>query len=305
MSFSTIGMSEDKKIKIVTHSSKYHTDDVFAVATLIILLGEDKVSIVRSRDMEVINDGDYVVDVGQIYDPTLKRFDHHQKGGAGERSNGIPYASFGLVWKEYGETISGSKEAALEIDKVIVQPIDAHDNGVQFSKSILNDLHPVDIGFLTFLFAPTWKEEGNIDEIFIKLARYAVEIIKREVVIVNDKIEAEKFVIESYNNASDKRVIELDERYPWEEVLTRFSEPVFVIYKKRIDNNWSLKTIRNDPFSFESRKKLPAEWGGKIDKELEIVTGVIGALFCHNALFLAVAKTREGILKMAEIALNS
>ncbi|MSU45285.1 MAG: hypothetical protein EXS47_01495 [Candidatus Zambryskibacteria bacterium] len=80
---------------------------------------------------------------------------------------------------------------------------------------------------------------------------------------------------------------------------------MFLINKKRVNNNWSLKTIRNDPFSFESRKNLPKEWGGKIDKELEIVTGVEGALFCHNALFLAVAKTREGILKMAEIAISA
>jgi uncharacterized UPF0160 family protein len=38
---------------------------------------------------------------------------------------------------------------------------------------------------------------------------------------------------------------------------------------------------------------------------LEKITGVAGAIFCHNARFMAVAKTKEAILKLSEIALNS
>jgi uncharacterized UPF0160 family protein len=40
------------------------------------------------------------------------------------------------------------------------------------------------------------------------------------------------------------------------------------------------------------------------DVDLEDVSGVEGAKFCHNARFIAVARTREGVLKMAEIAVN-
>ncbi len=299
-------MTEAKKVRIVTHSSRYHTDDVFAVATLLILLEGQDVEVIRSREDEVINTGDYVVDVGNVYDESKNRFDHHQKGGAGVRENGIPYASFGLVWKHFGEKLSGSLEASNKIDKTIIQPIDALDNGVSFSESKIAGLMSPDVNFLTFLFAPTWKEEDiNIDQVFMRLVSYAKEIIKREIVVVQHKLEAEKFVIEAYNNSSDKRLVELDERYPWEEVLSRFPEPLFVIYKKRIDNNWSLKGIRNDLMSFELRKKLPENWAGLRDQELEDVSGIEGAKFCHNARFLAVNKTKEGILKMAEIALNS
>jgi len=53
------------------------------------------------------------------------------------------------------------------------------------------------------------------------------------------------------------------------------------------------------------RKFLPKSWAGKKDMDLEEVTGIKGATFCHNHLFMAVAKTKEAILKMAEIALNS
>jgi uncharacterized UPF0160 family protein len=52
------------------------------------------------------------------------------------------------------------------------------------------------------------------------------------------------------------------------------------------------------------RKRLPESWAGKRDFELEKVTGVTGSLFCSNGLFIAKAKTKEAILKLAEVALD-
>jgi len=45
-------------------------------------------------------------------------------------NNGIPYASFGLVWKEYGQALTGNIESAKFIDEQLVQGIDGADNGV-------------------------------------------------------------------------------------------------------------------------------------------------------------------------------
>ena len=82
-------------MKIITHSGSFQADDIFAVAILLLAVGESEV--VRTRDKDQIALADYVVDVGMIYDPAQNRFDHHQPGGAGERPNGIPHASSGLV----------------------------------------------------------------------------------------------------------------------------------------------------------------------------------------------------------------
>ncbi len=294
------------KIKVVTHSSKFHTDDIFAVATLMLVLGEDNVEVIRSRDMEVIKTGDYVVDVGEIYDPNTNRFDHHQKGGAGKRENGVPYASFGLVWKHFGEKICSNIDVAKNIDQSLVQPIDANDNGFQFLDSKIQNLYPVDVGFMTYIFSPTWKEDDvDIDSVFMQMVSYAIFLLKRIILVKTHTKEAESLVIDAYNKATDKRVIELDERYPWEKVLSNFPEPLYVIYKKRIDNNWSLKCVPKDFFSYETRKKLPESWAGKSGEVLEETSGIEGSVFCHNARFLAVNKTKEGILKMVEVALNS
>jgi uncharacterized UPF0160 family protein len=39
------------------------------------------------------------------------------------------------------------------------------------------------------------------------------------------------------------------------------------------------------------------------DEELQKISGVSDATFCHRGLFLAGAKSKEGAIKLAEIAL--
>ncbi|MCE9517420.1 MYG1 family protein [Candidatus Nomurabacteria bacterium] len=98
-----------KKKILVTHNGTFHADDVFATATLSLLL-DGNIKVIRTRDPKIIASADYVYDVGGEYNLYKNLFDHHQKGGAGKRENGIPYAAFGLVWKSYGAAICGSHE---------------------------------------------------------------------------------------------------------------------------------------------------------------------------------------------------
>src|SRR3989338_10478532 len=176
------------KVKIVTHNASFHTDDVFAVATLQIFLKDVATEVIRTRDPEIIKTSDFIVDVGGIHDEKLKRFDHHQFGGAGERENKIPYASFGLVWKAYGEKITGNKSIADSIDKKLVQYVDAIDNGIDVSKSIFPDVDPYIIQNIAFAFSPTWKEK-NYDtlEAFNTLVSLAKKLLEREIVVVTHK----------------------------------------------------------------------------------------------------------------------
>lgn len=81
--------------KIATHRGKYHGDDVAACALLKILFPSAKVvRCLASADFSIY---DYVVDTGGEHNPIMGRFDHHQ-GGVQARTNGIPFASAGLVW---------------------------------------------------------------------------------------------------------------------------------------------------------------------------------------------------------------
>lgn len=293
--------------KLVTHDGKFHADDIFACAVLAILLKKQgyTVEVIRTRDEALIAAGDFVFDVGGIYDPAQNRFDHHQKGGAGERENGIPYAAIGLVWKTYGaELCDGDIELANQIDKFLIQPIDANDNGMELSTPTRDDVRSVFLQDALYAFRATWKEDASTyDAAFLELVSFAKKLLARQIVATRDYLEGAKKVADAYATASDKRLIVLDGPYPCEEFLASQSEPLFVIAPRMENGNWKVNTITVHPRTFESRKRLPAAWAGLRDQELETVTGVSGAIFCHNARFLIVAKTKEAAMALAQKAL--
>ena len=309
--FITITMENKKTIKkLVTHNGSFHADDIFAAATLIIYLEQkgETFEVIRTRDEEVIKSGDYVFDVGGIYDAEKNKFDHHQGGGAGRRPappgdvSSIEYASFGLVWKKLGVELCGSPISAEIIDQKLVAPIDAWDNGFDLVEN-KNETSPYFIQHAFLSFVPTWKEKVNFDDMFFKAVSFAKEILAREIIQAQDAILAEEKVISIYKNSQNKRIIILEKNYSYD-ILHNFPEPLFVIYFKESSNHWMVKTVRKDPKTFKNRKDFPKAWAGLRDEELQKVTGVPDALFCHRGLFLAVAKTKEGAIKLAELALE-
>jgi len=295
-----------KKPIVITHSGNFHLDEIFAVATLDLLL-DGNYTLIRTRDSEIIKTGDYVVDVGMEYDPNKNRFDHHQKGGAGKRDNGIPYSSFGLVWKEYGEKISGSKHVADLIDERLCWSIDAVDNGVETFKQIHRDLFPYLMHSINAAFRSTWKEKDrNDDDAFKEVLPFVKKVLEREVIRARDDIEGWGIVEKIYADTEDKRIIVLDDTYPADEILSRKPEPLYVVKPdKQNGGRWRAKTVRVDYMGFENRKNLPLEWAGKNGKELADITGVDDALFCHNGRFIAVAGSKEGAIKLAQIAADA
>lgn len=294
-----------KKVTLITHSGTFHADDVFACATLQLFLDRrgKKYRVIRTRDQEWFETGDYVFDVGGEYAPENNRFDHHQKGGAGVRNNTIPYAAFGLVWKQFGSELCGSQEVADRIDEKIVQPIDADDNGVAIFETKYDDITPYTIQSILGTFRPTWKEEQDYDNAFLDLVSLAKQILARQIKKMKDKLEGKQFVDEAYSHATDKRLVVVDRPLPWEEFLAEYPEPLFVVYPK--DNVWRIGTIRKEPYGFELRKELPESWAGLRDKDMAHVSGVSDATFCHNGRFLAVAKSKEGALELARKALEN
>ena len=61
-----MNVTNERSMKIITHSGNFHTDEVFACAVLS-LLNDGNIEVIRSRDSEVWATGDYVVDVGGEY----------------------------------------------------------------------------------------------------------------------------------------------------------------------------------------------------------------------------------------------
>ncbi|MFM2357266.1 MAG: hypothetical protein RJA61_3 [Candidatus Parcubacteria bacterium] len=290
-------------LKVVTHNGRFHADDCFSVATLKLVLGE--IELIRTRDPEIIVQGDIVLDIGGIYNEGLGRFDHHQKEGAGFRENGIPYASFGLIWKKYGNALCQSEEIASYIDKTLVAPIDAIDNGVALMTPLREDVLPVLIQQIMSLYSPAWNEQDRTyDQGFDEMVLYAQKILERAIVHAKAYVQAEALVEGVYKNSSDKQIIVLEDRYPYL-VLQAHPEVLFVVLPSSEGDNWKVDAVPQLKESFSPRKKFPESWAGKRDKELQDITGVPDAVFCHKALFMAVAGSKEGALKLADLALKN
>ncbi len=302
------------KLRLITHNGSFHADDIFACATLSIFL-ENKgkhFEIIRTRDTEVIDSGDYVFDVGGIYDPEKNRFDHHQRGGADARENGIPYASFGLVWKHFGlELCAGNEEAWNIIDKKIASPIDAVDNGTDIVTPKFDGIFPYGGEGIFLIYSPTWKErELNIDHIFVEQVEAAKKVLEREIKVVKDDVEGKNIMIEAYNKMEDKRIVELDisfPRYLLQGTLCRLEECLYVVYPSAHGKNWKVEAVSQNPNTFESRKLFPESWRGILNsdpKAIEII-GIEGVNFSHKSGFMIVTASRESALAVAKKALEA
>jgi uncharacterized UPF0160 family protein len=287
---------------VVAHDGTFHTDDVFACATLSLAFKNRELEIVRTRDEETINAADIVVDVGGEYDVQRKRFDHHQKGGAATRENGIPYASFGLVWREYGVQLAGNEESAKFIDEQLVQGIDGADNGV-LNKISDNGIYCYSVIDIISSMRTTWEEHGTMDDAFMEAVNLAVTILERMLAHATSYTHAQAILETTYDVAPDKQIVEIGKEYPgWYEVMSNHPEPLFVIYQRE-DGKWSAKAVRITPAEFAARKPFPESWAGLRDEELQAVSGVADAIFCHNGRFIAVAQSRDGAYKLAQKAI--
>ena len=66
-----------------------------------------------------------------------------------------------------------------------------------------------------------------------------------------------------------------------------------------------MNLINEEHVAFAQRRPLPRRWAGLRDADLQAETGIADAVFAHRARFTAGARSREGILEMARLALEA
>ena len=291
-------------MRVATHPGNFHADDVFAVAVL--GLAEGELEIVRTRDAAAQAAADARVDVGGRSDPEAGDFDHHQKGGAGERENGIRYASFGLVWRHYGERLAGGPAEAAQIDEMLVQGVDANDTGQTITQPLNGEITPMTVSGVIGALNPRWHEELTPEEEdarFAQAVELATGILEREIAGAAAAARARSLVEAAVGRAADPRVIELESNMPWREAVIRAApDALFVMYPK--SDGWGSQAVPEKLGSFDNRRDFPADWLGRSGDELAAVTGVDDAIFCHPAGFYASAGSREGISALIAKALE-
>jgi len=284
-------------LTVVTHNGNFHADDVFSIAVLKHVY--PSFNLVRTRDKALMDSADIVIDVGGQCDPDAGRFDHHQRGGAGERENGIPYSSFGLVWQKYGLALCDNNQAVADrVDAGLVSTIDAidcgHVEGVQQGISLSQTIS---------MYNPTWEESPEFDKCFDEAVEFASRMLTRFIASASGSVNAKAIVAKAIESAEDPRVIVLEKYTPWKKTVHILSsEALYMVYPSH-SGQWILQTVPVEPGSFEDRKSLPKAWAGLSDEDFQAQTGLDDAVFCHNGLFIAGTKSFESTMKLAEVAL--
>jgi uncharacterized UPF0160 family protein len=320
---------------IITHSGSFHADDVLAVAITFLHLGGTPYKLIRTRDAldPSIKDNPCIfLDVGGEYntkDIFNMSFDHHQKGGAGYRENQLPYATAGLVWKQFGRSIISDQlvqklripltEEEIQkvwtmVEEMLIVGVDAQDCGVKssvnpmynqfsFSTSVVID-NPL-TSLVEFVYENIFTGQlfFSEDEHFMKSVSRAQERLVRLIHWCADKVLAVRLIDNNSFLLEDGKIIVLTKRLPVKEVLSERNH----IYAVIPDTNGSWLVValsQGKEREFSPKLPFPKSWAGLRDYQLSLITGVSDATFCHNGRFAAGAKSQDGAILLAKLALN-
>ncbi|MEP3670913.1 MAG: MYG1 family protein [Roseibium sp.] len=301
-----------KITELVTHNGKFHADEVFSTMILKDLFPEAE--LVRSRDPEwtAPAEGRIVYDVGGAFDPEQNLFDHHQTG-APTREDGAAYSSFGLIWQEYGaEWLSRRIDDPTlvdtlwgRLDRGFVNVIDALDTG-EYSADNAGRLRVATLPMMIEDCNPVFDDDdpASVMDGFTRAMTLAEGFLETRVHVMSASIRAGEIARQAVIDTGDRQIMELSRGMPFERAIRELDADhiLFVVTKR--DTDWSISTVRDTPGSYVNRKDLPAEWAGLTGEDLSAATGVPGGVFCHKALFVAIAETREAAMAMAEMAVR-
>jgi uncharacterized UPF0160 family protein len=295
---------------LVTHSGIFHADDVCAAAILRVIYPD--AGVIRTRDASKIKgfseQKSITFDVGDVYDPKERRFDHHMKGAA-TREDGTVYSSLGLIWKEYGLDYLNAinipaefREAVFEaMDKDFVLPIDMIDNG---------HLSPGEIGVTSGVSMPVMIDEWNPADPAMSNSHF---IIVSGMMSAFIKMKAHKFlehelnheiIVEAVKFQEESPILELPRSIDFQPILDDIdADHVLFVVQPSSSGGYGLTCARESAGGYVNRLDLPESWGGLTGIDLQIETGVPDVTFCHTGLFFAAGDTIKSMRKLAKLAL--
>ncbi|GAB4188458.1 MAG: MYG1 family protein [Simkaniaceae bacterium] len=285
-----------KKNSFGTHDGSFHADEVTACALLLLFNLIDKDKIIRTRDQAKLNACEYVCDVGGVYDPDKKRFDHHQVDYDG------PLSSAGMVLLYLKESRFIEAKLYEYFNQSLVIGIDAVDNGQEKPKIGHCSFSGVIANFVPVIYDLPKKA---MDEAFFKALAFVTDHLKR----LKERFYYIQNCREDVKKAMEEGNLYLlfDRAMPW---IDSFFElggeehpALFVIMPS--GPHWKLRGI---PPTYDDRMNvrlhLPKSWAGLLEEDLKKASGIEGAIFCHKGRFISIWETKEDALRALESILE-
>ncbi|BBF45439.1 hypothetical protein lbkm_4206 [Lachnospiraceae bacterium KM106-2] len=267
-------LNQIKELKqAVTHSGKFHADDVFSTALLRYINPDIHVE----RVNEVPEEFD-----GLAFDIGRGEFDHHQEEKV-YRESKTPYAAFGLLWRVLGAELIGEEEAE-KFDHRFVEPLDYNDN---FGDDYV-------IARIISNFNPTWDSNENSTDAFWKAVDWAEMILRAEFEQIFSRIRAKEEVLEAAEKAEDQIMI-LERSMPWKKHVKDL-DLLYVIFPSNRGGYCAQAVPMEDGYQ-ELKMPFLKEWCGKSGEELQELSGIPTLNFVHSSGFLSAAGTLEDALE--------
>jgi len=298
---------------LVTHSGGFHADELLSSVILTRLFPNAELHRSRDRDLMAPSTDKIIYDVGGTYDANAQIFDHHQRPNP-LREDGQPFSSFGLIWLHYGRDYLTALDVPaddieaihLKFDTNFVLPIDLLDNGAM-EPSVAGPLSILTLPSLLGSLKPSFDDVSpNADnDAFFSALQIARSFVEAEIRSLTANARAQTIVFDAIAKAGASPILELPMGMPYRSALKKSEAEHILFTVNPRGNDWTLNAIKLSNDTFEQRADLPASWAGLTDTDLEAASGVKGAKFCHNALFIAVASSREAIMKMADVAVKN
>ncbi|XP_074591901.1 uncharacterized protein LOC141847730 [Curcuma longa] len=333
--FSTGSPSPTVK-RVGTHNGSFHCDEALGCFLIRLTDKFSSADIVRTRDPQLLETLDAVLDVGGVYDPSQDHYDHHQKGFGEIFGYGFntKLSSAGLVYKHYGKEII-AKELQLDVGhenvqrlylavyKSFIEAIDAVDNGIneydtdQPPKYVNNTHLSSRVGRLNLDWMDPDQSSDKENEAFQQAMMLAGgEFLDCLRFHARSWIPARSIVAEciaSRGNVDPSgEIMVLDRFCPWKHHLFELEEELkieplikYVLYQDERSGHWRVQTVAVSPYKFESRKQLPSAWRGLRDQELSDKSGIPGCVFVHINGFIGGNQTYDGALAMAKTAVTT
>ncbi|MBI5654979.1 MYG1 family protein [Candidatus Uhrbacteria bacterium] len=291
-------MSPKTTVEVAVSDGPFDHDACFAVAALTLAF---RVKLVRTHDPLVMSQAQMRVGIGQRFELSAGDFDHDQHG-APYRMNGVKYAAFGLVWRQFGERICGTSQLGEAVDRLLVQPCDAAHTGNL--PRLDQGPNPYSVASMLESLNPTWMERELDQSLqFDKAVRQARKILKRTIAVCRADIEAAILVRQAAALTDDPRILMFDKKFPWRKtVVHEFPSVLYVITRE--SDRWVVTAVPTEPDGLTLKHPLPADWAGKFGDELAALTGVPDALHCNTQTSVITAHSFEGAYQLAKLALD-
>ena len=332
----------DEECTVGVHNGIFHADDVASMVLLTTL--NPTIKYCRTRDKDILDSLDCVIDVGDVYDPSIQRFDHHGKffeeRYPSPNSNfavGPKMATIGLLFRHFGKqyiekVLSNYKKEFTPrfieyiYDQVVrntIAPIDITDNGENrvFKFDTAYFKVPSISRFIANLNHDYFPDENETDNFKVAM-KFMKHYLESDIMRHYGAIAAEPKVLELVEKC-DSDILVLEDYTPWSAVFTSNPEKCthinFVIYPST-DGEWLFqptyysKKINGDQFSeflrdgTRRRYKYhpPRSICGLVKDQLsEAMNGIKGTTFVHSSGFIGGAATKEAAINMCRYIINN